>query len=190
MDSDGSNLPINSVQQQWGLFLDGAPAVTADNVVSFEYKQDWNIADYQIEKGGFESYDKVQTPFDVRLRFSAGGSESNREALITSAQAVAGTMNQPNLSLFDAVTPEATYKSVNVRHIDYHRTATNGVGLVTVDLWLQEVRVNATPQFTSATPITDPKSPSSQSAVNGGNVQPTVPTSAQQQSIRDGLAAP
>ena len=187
LSSDSAGLPTNNAQSQWGLFLSGFPAITADNVVSFDYRQAAIIADYQIEEGGFETYDKVQMAFNVALRFSAGGSESNRQALIDSAQQAFGTSTTPNLSLYDAVTPEVTYQNVNVEHWTYRRTATNGVGLVTVEVWLAEVRVTASPQFTNATPITSPKSPTTQSTVSDGKVQPFQPTNEQQQSINSGI---
>jgi hypothetical protein len=48
---------------QWGIFQDGLQLVEADNVVSFGYKQNWSISTYQVEEGGFESYNKVDTPY-------------------------------------------------------------------------------------------------------------------------------
>ena len=63
---------------QWGIFLDGVPAFDYNSIVDFDFKQDWPISDYQVEDGGFQSYDKVQLPFDVRVRVSSGGSEFER----------------------------------------------------------------------------------------------------------------
>lgn len=121
---------------QWGIFLNGAPVVTADNVLSFEFKRDFAIADYPLERGAFETYAKVQIPFSPRVRFSAGGSMANRQALLDSIAAIAGDFNK-----YDVVTPEETYTGVNISHYDYHRSANSGVGLIVVDVWLQEVRV-------------------------------------------------
>ena len=180
---------------QWGIFQDGVPVIVADNVVSLEYKQNWYLADYPIEQGGFESYDKVQVPFDSRIRFSSGGSEQNRQALLDSIAGIAGDLN-----LYDIVTPEEIYQSVNVIQYNYKRSATNGVGLISVDVWCQEVRVNSQAQFTNsgtgsdstlngnqAPPITNSKSPSSVSSINSGNVQPSPPTEAQFGAITSGL---
>ena len=128
-------LPL-AFSQQWGVFLGGAPVVVFDAFVSIDYRQTWNLSDYPVEEGGFESYNKVYTPFETRVSFATGGSEADRTAMLASVAAIAGT-----LQLFSVVTPEAVYQSVNVNHYDYHRTATNGVGMITVDLWLEEVRV-------------------------------------------------
>jgi hypothetical protein len=152
---------------QWGIFLNGAPVVLADNVASIDYKQDWTISDYQLEQGAFESYDKVAHPFECKVRFTAGGDVTNRQNFLNSIAAIA-----PTLTLYDIVTPEETYTSVNITHYDYRRTAINGVGLITVDVWAVQVRVTATASFQNVT------SPSSASPQNGGIVQ-TMPTTTQ-----------
>jgi hypothetical protein len=129
--------------------------------VTFDYRQEWTVSDYPLEQGAFQSYDKVQTPFDVRVRYAAGGSQQNRQALLDSIAAIAGDLN-----LYDVVTPEAVYQSVNVTHYDYRRTATNGVGLLQVDVWCIEVRVTAQAQFQNV------QNPTSASPQSQGNVQP------------------
>ncbi|OIN06075.1 hypothetical protein BFS86_19390 [Shewanella algae] len=161
-----------SANQRWGIYQGGAPVVLADNCVAVEYRQQWQIADYLVERGAFESYDKVATPFDTRVRMSAGGSQSDREAFLGSIDAIAGT-----LELFDVVTPEAVYTSCNISRYDLHRTATNGVGLLTVDIALQEIRVTATAMMSNT------QSPTSAGQVNGGAVQTTSATSKQEASV-------
>jgi hypothetical protein len=153
---------------QWGLFLDGEPAIVADSVISFEYRQEWSISDYAVEEGGFQSYNKVTLPFDCRFRFSAGGSESDRQALLDSVAAIAGTT-----TVYDAVTPEETYSSVCVSHYDYKRTATNGVGLIQVDVWA--IQINQSGVGTTSSTA----APGAASQTNNGTVQTTTPTPAQ-----------
>lgn len=188
---------------QWGLYLDGEPAITADIVVAFGYKLGFQILTYPIEDGGFESYNKVQRPFDVRLRFSTGGSVADRTAFVASVdQAVR------SLDLFDAVTPEAIYSNVNPISMDYNRAAMRGVGLLTIDVVCEQVRNTATTAFSSnqtsttstadssgsstttnqnagynpgdvqrsnlAPLISSPASPSAAPQVSGGQVQPSA----------------
>src|SRR5258708_40358358 len=81
---------------QWGIFKDGIAVVIADSVITVDYKQDWTIATFPVEQGGFESYDKVSNPFDVRVRVASGGFEVARQALLESIEAVANS-----LDLFD-----------------------------------------------------------------------------------------
>lgn len=159
---------------QWGIFLDGSPVVVADSVVDFTYKQEWALSDYPIEQGAFGTYDKVQIPFDCRIRFSSGGSAANRQALLDSIAAIAGDTN-----LYDAVTPEEVYPSCNITHYDYKRSSRNGVGLIVVDVWLLQIRIVG-----AATP-SNTQQPSGAATVNDGTVQPTAPMPTQQSSVME-----
>jgi len=147
--------------QQWGIFSDGEPIIEPDTYISFDYKQTWTLSDYPLEGGAFETYDKVQTPFDARFRVASGGSDANRQALLDSIAAIAGDTNT-----YDIVTPEEVYPSVNVAHYDYRRTSTNGLGLITIDIWLIQVRITAMTSFTQT------QSPSAANPVSAGQVQP------------------
>ena len=120
-----------SLSAQWGIFLNGAPVVTADTVISMDARQEAVVADYPLEGGSFESYDKVIRPFDVRFRFVAGGNDQNRSALFSSVKALFA--DKTNFYLF--ISPEDVFEQVTVSHYDYHRTSTNGVGVPAVDVW-------------------------------------------------------
>lgn len=161
-----------NLSPQWGLYQSGIPVIVADTVVSFEFKREWAIADYPVERGGFESYDKVDIPFQPRLQFASGGSEENRQTLLDQISAIAET-----LQLFDAVTPEIVYPSVCVQHYDYRRTARNGLGLLIIDLWLLEVRV------TAGATGSNTKDPSGASPQTDGSVQPSADVPPTQQSV-------
>lgn len=120
--------------------------VNADNVVGFDYKQDWPIEDYPLEKGAFETYNKVTTPFTVRVTFTSGGSFTNRQKLIDSIAKIA-----PLIDLYDVVTPEITYLDCNVTHVEYRRSE-GRVGLVKVDVVLQQVNQSVKTILTTKTP--------------------------------------
>jgi hypothetical protein len=157
--------------------------------VAFEFKQDFRISNYPVEEGSFESYNKVQIPYDVRLRFSTGGSVADRQAMIESVDAIIGSTD-----VFDAVTPEKVYQSLNPVHQDIRRTSRDGVGLLVIDIFCEQVRITATPQFTSSQQpqaasgntttqisiipgsqlINGPQSPSAAAQVSDGTVQPTT----------------
>lgn len=199
--SDAIGLPLfSSIGTQWGIFQQGRPVVACDNVVAFDHKADWAIADYPVEGGQFESFNKIPIPYDVRLVFTAGENQANRGALLNSLRAIAG-----DLKFYDAVSPEAVYTPVNIVHVDYRRTAQNGVGLIAVSVWCRQVRQvsssttgaagsadasgSDTPSATGS--IGDAASPSGADQVNGGVVQTTSPgatdiTSAQGQSFAGG----
>lgn len=177
---------------QWGLFQDGLPVVTADNVLSFEFREHRRISKYPVEEGAFESYNKVTVPYDVRLQFSSGGSIANRQALIDSVDAI-----MDSTDLFDAVTPEKVYLSINPVHQSIRRSGHSGAGLVVIDLYCEQVRVTTSQQFATSqqssaaqtsssrrvegtvrirdtSSINQPQSPSAAPQISGGTVQ-TIP---------------
>lgn len=197
--ADAFGLVASSAAPQWGIFLDGEAVVLADNVLSVSYRQDFEISNYPVEQGSFGSYNKVQKPFDIRIRFSRGGSVSDRQEFLDSLQSIIGDTN-----LYDVVTPEATYTNVNLIHQDYDRMASKGLGLIVVDIGCQEVRPaalassstttstsSANPNTGSQTPnqvvsgdfaaIDNPQSASASPQVNGGQapVGASVPTPAE-----------
>jgi hypothetical protein len=146
---------------QWGIFRNGFPVIFGDNTVSFDFKQDFTIAEYPTERGGFQSYNKVQVPTEIRVRVSCGGSAARRQAFLASISAQMSTID-----LYDVLTPEGVYIGYNFTHRDERRTAERGLGLITCDLWLKEVRLTATSTYTNT----------AQPGVAGGqglgNVQP------------------
>jgi len=147
---------------QWGIFnASGTAVVTADQVKTFDYRKDWAISDYPQERGAFQSYNKVAEPGEVKVEFLSGGSLSNRIALLNSIDAIAGDLN-----LYDVVTPEKTYISYNVSHVEYRRA--DGVsGLLKVGVHLTQIRI------ATATTLSNTAQPSGNATVNNGQVQAT-----------------
>lgn len=151
----------------WGIFSkQGRSVIAFDNVIAFEYREDWALADYPIEQGAFKTYDKVHTPFHIRMVVSGGRQFSNRQAFLQSIIPVASSVD-----LYDVVTPELTYLDCNVVHYDYDRRADRGAGLIQVAIWLSQVSLieNVNPTNAAA------KQPSGAPLVVGGQVQ-AVPT--------------
>jgi hypothetical protein len=166
---------------QWGIFQNGAPVVAADSIQSVDFKKEAILADYPVEEGGFETYDKVRVPFEARVRCAAGSNIGNRQGLLDSIMAIVDDLN-----FYDVVTPEETYTPVNVIHYDYRRTMQNGVGLIIVYVWLREVIVAVS---SSGSPTMSPQNPSSAAPQSQGQVQPAAATPVQQLNAPDVAAA-
>lgn len=160
----------------WGIFLNGQQAFDYNSVVDFDYKQDWPISDYQLEDGGFQSYDKVQLPFDVKVRVASFGDEAGREATLSSVLEAANTLN-----LYDVVTPEMTFPSCNITHVDFKRSSHNGVGMIVMDIWFVEIRVTATSTFTGT------QQPGVSPQQSTGNVSTTTPDAQTQGLVAGGV---
>lgn len=165
--ADAALLSRLFAKSKWGIYLNGVAIAAADSIVSIEYVQDSKVSDYPVEAGGFQTYNKVATPYDARIQMTKGGNEGDRRAFLAAIEAAAASLN-----LYDIVTPERTYTSANIQKFDYKRTATNGAGMLTVELWLIEVRVTAQAAFTNTA------KPSGASVVTVGTVQSQTPTQA------------
>jgi hypothetical protein len=164
---DGLNLPFLQAPIRWGVFTaDGqTQALIPDSVVGFEYANSSRVSDYPVEQGAFASYNKVSTPFDVRMRVTVGGTEANRSGFIYSLdQMLAAT------DLFSLLTPERIYPNVTLVHYDFKRESTNGVTLLTIDCAFREVRIVTAAQFSQT------QSVSAESPANQGQVQATDAT--------------
>ena len=169
LTADSITAALGLASNQWGVFdQNHNPIILADSVVEVAYRRDFQISDYPIEQGGFSSYNKVRIPFDARVTFAKGGMDSDRAAFLSSIQSVAGDLN-----LYNVICPDDQFLNVNVMHVDYRRRAQNGVGLLLVEVWLQEIRISATSSFTNTA------SPSGADPVNVGTVQTTAPTAAE-----------
>lgn len=157
--------------QTWGIYQDGLPVVTPDTMVSMSYSQDWKIPNYALEQGSFASYNKVSNPYETRVRMATGGSVLDRQAFLQQVEDIAGTTD-----LYDVVTPEETYLSANITKYEYHRAATEGLGILVIDISLTEIRLSVQASFSNT------QQPSGASPVSGGQVTPTTPTATQQNS--------
>ncbi len=147
--------------EQWGIFSQSGQALLAvDSVDSIEYARDYRISDYPQEKGAFQSYNKVQTPFLAKVGFLIA---ATRTDFLNSIEAACAS-----LQFVAVVTPEISYPSANLTHYSFRRDGQSGRRLIRVDVWCEEVRVTA-----GAT--TNSQSTNAATPTQSGDVQ-TIPT--------------
>lgn len=172
---DVINLVIGGNENLWDIYLDGSPVIDFDSFAAFDLRQDLPVSDYQIEEGGFQSYDKVQLPIEIRLRVTCGGDVAARQAFLQSIDAVMNTTD-----LYDIVTPEAVYQGYNFTHRDFRRSGDQGNGLIAVDLFMTQIRESAQATFTNT------QTPGGAGQQNSGNVQPQTPSDTISNAFTDG----
>lgn len=149
---------------QWGIYtVAGALALDPDTIEAVGYDAESRLADYPIEEGGFETYDKVALPFQNRVVMTKGGTLNQRRAFVKAVEEMRG-----DLELYNVVTPEWTYLNVNVARVSLDRAREQGGGLVRVELQLQEIRQNATASFSQT------RDPASADSVSNGSVQAAI----------------
>lgn len=167
---------------QWGIFKQGGgePILAVNAVESIEYARDYQISDYPQEKGAFQSYNKVQTPFHAKIGFLIA--DTRRAFLNSVEQAVA------SLDMVTVVTPDVFYPSANLTHYGYRRTSRNGKTLILVEVWCEEVRViSGSPLFPSET---QGKADGGTSSEPGGTQSPNGGSSSQSGQVQAVPATP
>ena len=183
-----SNLPQTHLK--WGIFTsltpsktptvspNGAPSAAPtevltgyNTVVGFDFSVDAQLPTYPVEQGGFSSYNKVQLPFGARLQYAVSGGAIKVNQFLLKALSL-----EKDTNLYTVLTPVQTLQNVNVKHVDYKQTSRAGITLLTVNVWLDEIRQTAT----STTPIsttgnqisaTQTRTPSAQAQTQSGVVQ-------------------
>ena len=145
----------------WGIFeAGGNAALFPDSITSIDYEKQWVVASYPMERGSFQSYNKVQFPFGNQVRVTKGGSVGEKQDFLNTLETMAASLN-----LFDIVTPEQSYYNATIERLNVVRTSTNGAGLLSVDIAFIEVRETAFSSFT------DVKTLGAKDPVNVGTVQ-------------------
>lgn len=186
LTSDDVSTPTNTASPQWGLYKDGVAVIVANSIAVFGFKASSQISDYPVEQGGFASYNKVQMPFAGRVRYVTGGSLADRINFLNSVDAA-----KKSLDLYDLVTPEETYRNVNVTDYDYERRADNA-GLLAVDLICEEVRVTGTVAYSTTPgvkPVTKARRSGDNDPQNDGTLQ-SGPATSQQINAYNGIVQP
>jgi len=161
----GEILPLNLFGTTWGIVDEnGSALLTPDSFVDFEYREEYKIPIYPLEEGSFQSYNKVAMPFDCRVTVSCSGNgKMSKEAFLAAIEKLLSS-----LTLCSVVTPNGTYKSCNLIHVDYRREARQGATLIIAQLWFQEIRI-------AQQPVVPTASPSGASSTSLGQLSPNTP---------------
>lgn len=168
--------PLNSdtaagaaIERQWGVFdKNGKRALEPDSIFAMEPSREFRISDYPVENGGFQSFNKVALPGEVRATVTKGGTSASRRQFLAAVDAMVATT-----ALYTLVTPEGTFPNRNLIRYEYRRSAERGASLLALELIFEEVRVTAKGKYSTT------KAPSGADPINGGPVRPTTPTPAQ-----------
>lgn len=153
---------------QWGIFnAKGQRVVLPDSVMDLAQRNDSRISDFPVQAGSFASYNKVANPFDVVVRLVKGGTKAERQLFLEAVQGLA-----ESLDLFTVLTPERSYRNVNVTGYELTRRGVGGAHFLDVDVFLREVR-QVSPQYSEAAKSTqNAQDPGSVPPANQGKLQP------------------
>lgn len=153
---------IGTDPSKWGIFDEqGNPIADYDSVYSFDYRNNAIVSNFPVEDGGFTSYNKVATPYDIEVVLNCGGSAARRSGCLTALQ-----LARDSLDLYSIFTEVDTILNANCVNLSYRHTATEGATLLTVRLQFEEVRKTASSTYAT------PKVPNAFDPQSGGQLQP------------------
>lgn len=174
LTGDDPSVAASTQDAVWGLFdSSGALVLKPDTFVGVDPASgEWKIPDYPTEEGAFQSYNKVQAPLEAKVTMSTGGDVQARASFLADARAACAS-----LDLYTLVMPDGSFENMNALHFDITRTRERGATMMTIGLWLKEIRNTATATFTNT------QTPAAQDPVNDGGVQPVAPSATVQTTI-------
>jgi len=162
-------------QPLWGVFdAQGNVVLDPDSVLEFAHRRAFEVSNFPVQAGSFASYNKVILPFEVHLRVSKGGDETERQQLLADIEALAAST-----ALYTVVTPERRYQNCNLDRYEVIRRGARGAYFLTeVDLYFIQI-IEVAPQYTTtAVQLPNAQSPAAQPVANNGTVQAQTPSSA------------
>lgn len=153
---------------QWGIFdAQNNPVLEPDSFLSVEVRNESQIPTFPVQAGSFASYNKVQTPQDVSIRVSRGGTQADRTTFLRAIEFLL-----QSLALLTVLTPELTYQNMQLMRYEVTRRGAQGAYfLAEVELFFREIR-QVTPQYVGDSQATEnAKNPSAVGPVSEGQVQ-------------------
>ena len=194
---------IFQVQNQWGIFdSKGKPLAdprrfqglagdllntlggTTVSTGAMDYSKETKVADFPVERGGFASYNKVETAAEPVVTLCMTGSESDRKKFLDAIDKATKSTD-----LYSVVTPEVTYIDYSIERYNYQRRSSKGATLLIVDISLKEVRqVSAQyAQSNKNSQVGDTKEAGATPQVDSGKVQAQTPKASTLKSLADKL---
>ena len=120
-------------------------AVDFSSMQEFSAEKGSRLPDEPIEKGSFSTYNRVIEPRSITARLSVEGSAAKLQSAIDRLTDLCE--NDETITL---TTPEQSYKNMMLESFDYRRDASNGRGVLYVDLRFKEIREVQSAQTTTA----------------------------------------
>lgn len=196
MTADDPSVSSQTPVALYGIYLkakDGTSQLVLqpDSFIGYSYINESRLSQYPQEAGAFQQYNKVDTPFDVRVTMTKGGNVSDVASFLAIAESLP---KATDLNLYDVITPERTYSSVNIARISHDHKPGHGANMVTIELYLTEIRVTASAQYANTTSptstgnLSNTKTQSGVDPKQGGTVQAQTVPASQQTTVNSALA--
>jgi hypothetical protein len=144
------------------------PAIEPDSFHGIDFTNNFNVSTYPIENGGFASYNKIHTPFNLKVTVAVGGDDAKKEKFISTLDAMSNS-----IEYFGLITPAGTYKNLTVERYDYKRELKNGLGILVVAISFVQI-MEAISTTAQAGKVGSPATPSASPSQSLGNTSGAV----------------
>ena len=145
----------------------GETALTFTAFIDLDSRTESQVSEYPIEEGGFASYNKTESPRELRVTLGIQGDNTDLEQSLIRLEEY-----RKKALLLIVSTPSRLYKSMTLESYSYKRTQDENAGKLIVELVLKEIREVKTRVMTT---ITKPKNPTSASKEKTGMKQAEEP---------------
>jgi len=152
---------LGLLQPQYGIYLNNKSVLTIDGVLDFSITNGSQIANYRQEKGAFSSYNKVITPFEIRLLIVRQGGVNEINRCLNDIDKISNDLN-----LYDIVTKDIVYSNCNLERYNYRKESENGAYTLFSELFFKEILLTNDVGYSAPT-----KTESAKKVNNGGQVQ-------------------
>jgi hypothetical protein len=183
----GQLLPNNLFGQTYSIIDDTGTAVLVPNsFISFEYRQEAKVPFYPIEQGGFQGYNKVQMPAEIRVTCAVTGIKSGilqsfdifklNGATPMSKTDFIKAVNKliTSASVLTINTPNKNFSDYTLTHFDYRQEAKSGAIMLIAQLYFQQII--SVPTTTKTTSDPSGANPQSNGQVSTSDVATNQPT--------------
>lgn len=168
----------------WGVFdSSGNKVLDPDSVLDFDDRNEWRMSDYTVQANanntgtGFGTFNKVTLPPENSLRFSKGGSLSDRTDFLNQIEAIAGDTN-----FYTIITPERSYVNRNITRYEVTRRGASGAYfLCEVDVFFRKIPVAQAVYSSTGANTANAQNAAALPPTNQGNVQATPATPLQEE---------
>jgi hypothetical protein len=150
---------------EWTLLdAGGGNAVTFTSFMGMNVRNEGRVLSHPVERGGFASYNKVESPLAITVTLAVQGSEPDFAGILLRLEEY-----KREAVRLAVATPAALHESMTLQAYSYRRDREAGAGMLTVELSLVEVREVET--RVTASLAGTPKNPTSSGKVYSGKKQ-------------------
>lgn len=138
--------PLRGPRETWTLrnARTGRNAVTFTSFIGAEITDEGKVVSGPVEEGSFASYNKTDSPLDVKVTLGMQGDNATLQEAIDALEQLRFSTDLVNL-----VTPVVEYEDLNLEKFSYSLKREDGRGCLYVDLHLVEI-IEVEAQYTNA----------------------------------------